>query len=119
MGIDPLRRVLLDNGPPENGTRPSISYLFRSVEKIYGRISIAVLLTGMGKDGAFELGRIRHAGGITIVQDRHSSAVYGMPSAALELNAATFIMDPVRIAQSLQDFIKQVKQGAGTGNESQ
>jgi two-component system chemotaxis response regulator CheB len=67
---------------------PSIDCLFESVAEVYGKNSIGVILTGMGKDGAVGLGRIREKGGYTIAQDENSSVVYGMPKVAYETGAA-------------------------------
>ncbi|MBT1689534.1 chemotaxis-specific protein-glutamate methyltransferase CheB [Dawidia soli] len=66
---------------------PSINCLFTAVAEVYGAKSIGVILTGMGKDGAEGLLRIKSKGGFTIAQDEGSSVVYGMPKAAVELGA--------------------------------
>ncbi|HTJ48242.1 MAG TPA: chemotaxis-specific protein-glutamate methyltransferase CheB [Cyclobacteriaceae bacterium] len=71
---------------------PSIDCLFESVADTYGKNSIGVILTGMGKDGAAGLTKIRNAGGITIAQDEESSVVYGMPKVAWELGAASQVV---------------------------
>lgn len=70
--------------PPRNGHRPSVDVLFDSVAKEFGRHALAVIMTGMGKDGATEIGAIYDAGGVTIGQDEASSIVYGMPRVAFE-----------------------------------
>ncbi|HON88367.1 MAG TPA: chemotaxis response regulator protein-glutamate methylesterase [Spirochaetales bacterium] len=71
--------------PPENGHRPSADVLFRSVAQEYKNHSLGVIMTGMGKDGARELGSIRREGGITLGQDEQTSIVYGMPKVAFEM----------------------------------
>lgn len=67
---------------------PSIDCLFESVADLYGKASIGVILTGMGKDGTKGLMKIRSKGGYTIAQDEDSSIVFGMPKAAFESGAA-------------------------------
>ena len=63
--------------------------LFRSVAKEYGNKAIGVIMTGMGKDGARELGAIYREGGVTLGQDEATSVVYGMPKVAFELGHVT------------------------------
>jgi two-component system chemotaxis response regulator CheB len=82
----------LEDTPDIDGYRPSINALFSSVAKFAGPYSIGVLLTGMGTDGAEGLNKIKHAGGITIVQDKETSVVWGMPHAAILLNAADYVV---------------------------
>jgi two-component system, chemotaxis family, protein-glutamate methylesterase/glutaminase len=85
-------RVALAGDPPENGLRPSVSYLFRSVANAYGSQAIGILLTGMGKDGAAELKLMREKGAVTIAQNRESSVVFGMPGEAVKIDAARYIL---------------------------
>lgn len=66
---------------------PSIDCLFESVADTFGKNSIGVILTGMGKDGTVGLGKIKQMGGYTIAQDENSSVVYGMPKAAYDFGA--------------------------------
>jgi two-component system, chemotaxis family, protein-glutamate methylesterase/glutaminase len=80
---------------------PSIDCLFESIALHYGRHSIGVILTGMGKDGARGLRRIRDRGGLTVAQDENSSVVYGMPKAAVENDA---ILHQIPLAK-IPDFI--------------
>jgi two-component system, chemotaxis family, protein-glutamate methylesterase/glutaminase len=91
-------RILLAREEQENGVRPSVSCLFRSVAELYGRHAAGVLLTGMGCDGAEELKLMKDKGAITIAQDEQSSVVYGMPGAAAALDAARYILAPDQIA---------------------
>lgn len=81
--------VHVNQDPPENGHRPSADVLFRSVAKEYGNKAIGVIMTGMGKDGARELGSIYREGGVTLGQDEATSVVYGMPKVAFELGHVT------------------------------
>ena len=78
--------------PPVNGHRPSVDVLFTSVAEAAGRDAVGVLMTGMGSDGAEGLLAMKRAGAATIAQDRATSIVFGMPSAAIALGAADDIV---------------------------
>lgn len=101
MTIERGGRISLNREPPENGLRPSVSSLFRSVAESYGGDAIAGLLTGMGRDGAEELRLLKQAGAVTFVQDKDSSVVHGMPGEAIKLDAAMFILPPEKMAAML------------------
>jgi two-component system, chemotaxis family, protein-glutamate methylesterase/glutaminase len=73
----------LNDQPPENGCRPSVDVFFRSVAEAYPRSVIAIVLTGMGTDGARGLGPLRRSGAYVIAQDEATSVVWGMPGAAV------------------------------------
>ncbi len=76
--------VRIDDGPPCNGHRPSVDVLFESIAHAYGNHAMAVIMTGMGKDGAAQIGEIYRRGGLTVAQDKDSSVVYGMPKVAMD-----------------------------------
>ncbi|MDG9666098.1 chemotaxis response regulator protein-glutamate methylesterase [Hahella sp. CR1] len=92
----------LSETPPVNRHRPSVDVLFDSVVKAAGANAMAVLLTGMGKDGAAGLLRLHEAGAYTIAQDEASSVVWGMPGAAVKLNAADDVLPLEKIAASVK-----------------
>lgn len=100
-------RIALSLAPADNGLRPSVSALFRSVAANYGRHAAGVLLSGMGKDGAAELQMLRLRGGICIAQDRESSLVFGMPAEAIRLDAAQHILSPEGIITLLAALTKK------------
>jgi two-component system, chemotaxis family, protein-glutamate methylesterase/glutaminase len=99
--VDAYARITLKKDSPLNGHCPSVSYLFRSVAQAYGAHAIGILLTGMGKDGAAELGLMRAKGALTIAQDKESSVVHGMPGEAIALDAATYVLGPDKIVSAL------------------
>jgi hypothetical protein len=72
-------RLELNQDPPENSCRPAVDVLFRSVADVYGAAVLAVVMTGMGSDGAKGARQIRDRGGEVIIQDEASSVVWGMP----------------------------------------
>ena len=94
--------VVLNDEERVNGHRPSVDVLFRSAAEEFGKHAIAVLMTGMGDDGADGLGEVKKAGGMTIAQNEESCVVYGMPKAAVERGYARRVMALDVIAATLQ-----------------
>lgn len=90
----------LIRGDPVSGHRPSVDVLFHSAAAL-GEGVVGVLLTGMGRDGAEGLLEIRRNGGRTIIQDKQTSTVYGMPRAAAELGAAMQELPLPRIGSAI------------------
>jgi two-component system chemotaxis response regulator CheB len=84
--------VILSDGAPINGHRPSVDVLFHSVAQDFGLTAVGILMTGMGEDGAEGLGAIRSAGGITIAQSEETCVVPGMPRAAISKGYASKII---------------------------
>lgn len=102
MGVNGFGKIVLARGEPDHGLRPSVSHLFRSVLRAYGKNAAGVLLTGMGRDGAHELKAMKDKGMLTIAQSRESSVVFGMPGEAIGMNAASYILPPEKIARMLK-----------------
>jgi two-component system chemotaxis response regulator CheB len=94
-----LRAVL--DAKPETVHRPSANELFFSLARLSHTKVIGALLTGMGEDGAEGLLAIRSAGGFTVAQDARTSAVHGMPAAAVRLGAAGCVLPLELIATAL------------------
>jgi two-component system, chemotaxis family, protein-glutamate methylesterase/glutaminase len=99
LGVTRDCRIHLSDKPPEHGSKPSVSYLFRSVAQSFGANSLGVLLTGMGQDGAEELKDMKDKGALTVVQNEGTSVVFGMPGEALKLGASNNALSPERIAE--------------------
>ena len=94
-------RSRLRQGELISGHRPSVDGLFASVAAAAGPDAIGILLTGMGRDGADGLLRMKQAGARTIAQDEASCVVFGMPRAAIELGAADAVLPLSRMARQI------------------
>ena len=94
--------VVLSDEARVNGHRPSVDVLFRSLAQEYGSQGVAVIMTGMGEDGADALGVVKNAGGVTIAQSEDSCVVYGMPRAAIERGHASRVVSLDAMANTLQ-----------------
>ncbi len=97
--------VSITDGPLVSRHRPSVDVLFRSAAQCAGASCLGIILTGMGEDGAQGLLEIKEARGRTIVQDENTSIVFGMPKAAIELNAAENIIP----LESVSGYITRFK----------
>ena len=84
-----------------NGHRPSVDVLFKSAAEEFGSRTIAVLMTGMGDDGAQGMKRVKDEGGMTIAQSEESCVVFGMPKAAIERGYALRVVDLDALANTL------------------
>jgi two-component system, chemotaxis family, protein-glutamate methylesterase/glutaminase len=91
----------LNQDPPENYCRPSVDPMFRSIGAIYGARVLAVVLTGMGQDGARGAAPLLNAGATVIAQDEATSVVWGMPGAVAQAGLASFILPIDAIAAKI------------------
>jgi len=94
-------RLTLSAEPHDVAHKPSASVLLASMARVFGSRCVGVVLTGMGADGAEGLLEIRRKGGRTLVQDRSSSSIFGMPQAAIDLAAAERVLPLTEIAPEL------------------
>jgi len=93
--------AVLSDDPPIHGHRPSAEVLFRSTADEFGASTVAVIMTGMGEDGAEGIGYVKAAGGMTIAQSEESCVVYGMPKAAIDRGYALRVVHLDALASTL------------------
>lgn len=97
--------VHLDQEPRVNSCRPAVDHLFRSAAELPGTNVLGIVLTGMGQDGLEGARAIRENGGVVVVQDHESSAVWGMPGAVARAGLAQAILTPAEIADLLASVL--------------
>ncbi|MBD9385812.1 chemotaxis response regulator protein-glutamate methylesterase [Rhizobium sp. CG4] len=97
---------------PVNGHRPSVDVLFDSVAELAGRNAVGVILTGMGRDGAAGLLKMRHAGARTVGQNEKTCVVYGMPRVAYELGAVEQQLPLTAIGEEILKLTAARKEGS-------
>ena len=90
-----------------SGHKPSVDLLYKSVAENYLNQAMAIIMTGMGKDGALHIGDIYRNGGITISQDKESSTVFGMPRKAIESGVIQYVVPLDRISQMMLEFVNK------------
>ncbi len=103
--LDGSMRFTYASEPLSNPFRPSVDVFFESVSRNWPRKGTAVVLTGIGRDGALGLLTLKNKGWRTIAQDKESSVVFGMPKAAAENGAAELVLPPDRIGQELTKIL--------------
>jgi len=91
--------IRLNKNPPENFCRPAVDPMFRSISAAWGRRVLAVVLTGMGSDGAKGGADVVKGGGTVIAQDEASSVVWGMPGAAANAGICSAVLPLTEIPQ--------------------
>jgi two-component system chemotaxis response regulator CheB len=104
--------IVLSDDDRVNGHRPSVDVLFRSVAQEFGNNSLAVIMTGMGEDGAEGMNAIKRAGGMTVAQSEDSCVVFGMPKAAIERGYAIRVVPLDAMANTLQAQCTQAVRAA-------
>lgn len=104
MGV--LNKLYLDKSEKLNGVRPAADFTFESVTDIYGKNILTVVLTGMGKDGALGVKRIKEKGGIVIAESKDTCVVYGMPKAVVDDGNADYVLPNTSIAEKIMNLLK-------------
>ena len=109
--------AVLSDDPRVNGHRPSADVLFKSLAEEFGPKGIAVLMTGMGDDGAQGMGTVKAAGGMTIAQNEESCVVFGMPKAAIDRGYAIRVVALDALANTLMAQSTQDRKAAPDPND--
>jgi two-component system, chemotaxis family, protein-glutamate methylesterase/glutaminase len=107
LGVGPQGHLVLSDRIPADVLCPSVGHLFQSIADVHGAQAVAVLLTGMGKDGARELALLKQRGATTIAQDRSTSVVHGMPGEAIRLDGAKYVLPAGDVAGALKRLLFQ------------
>ncbi len=107
-------RIKVDDGPEVGGHKPSVGFLFDSVQHNHKQEVMAIMLTGMGSDGGAAMKRLHDQGALTVAQDEASCVVFGMPREAIRLGGASHVLPLLDIPQAIIGFgvEKAVNRGA-------
>jgi two-component system response regulator WspF len=105
--MDAAHRLRYVAEPVDLTYRPSVDVFFSSVAKNWSGPGVAVVLTGMGRDGAAGLLKLRREGWLTLAQDEATCVVWGMPRAAAEVGAAVQVLPVEAIAPAIVDFVRK------------
>jgi two-component system chemotaxis response regulator CheB len=101
--------ITLIDTPPGWGVRPAADVLFKSVVTVFGASSLGVVLTGMGRDGADGTRVIREAGGRSLVQDRESATIWGMPAATMQHAGADRVAPLSEIGRAIMEMCEEMR----------
>lgn len=107
MEIDCEGKILLVDGTFDETLCPSVARLFESVARHHGKRSVAILLSGMGRDGAREMAALRALGALTLAQDPTTVVINGMPGEAVRLGAACHVLSPEQMAVLLNQCLSR------------
>jgi two-component system chemotaxis response regulator CheB len=105
MEVNKECRIILNDDPSDNGLKPSIGKLFKSVGESFGSLAVGIILTGMGRDGVDELLYMKQKGSETIAQDKDSSIIFGMPGEAIKVGAANHVVSLDQLASFLNRLV--------------
>jgi two-component system, chemotaxis family, protein-glutamate methylesterase/glutaminase len=111
LGVGARGVLALSEQPPIGGQRPSGTFLFDSVARVYGPGAVGVILTGLGDDGVDGLRGLHRAGGRVLAQDEESCTVFGMPGAAVSAGVVDEVLPLGEIAGRLEELAKVAGEG--------
>lgn len=97
--------IVVDDGPPVHFCKPSVDPLFASAAEVFGAATLALVLTGMGSDGADGAARIAAAGGTVIAQDESTSVVWGMPGTVAEAGVCADVLPLPQLAARIARLV--------------
>ena len=100
-------KIQITDEPAYDGHKPSGNLLLKSVAEVYRENSIAVILTGMGKDGVEGVKAVKEMRGHTIAQNKETCIVFGMPMAAIEMNVVDIILPLDNISDAIISMLKK------------
>ena len=101
MVIQQNRKIHLDSSDKRFGVRPAVNMTMISASEVFGSNIVGVILTGMGHDGGFGMKSIKKRGGRTIVQNKETSVIFGMPQSVIDLDAADHVLPLNDISQKI------------------
>ncbi|MFH5834882.1 chemotaxis response regulator protein-glutamate methylesterase [Proteiniclasticum sp. C24MP] len=102
-------RITLNQNAKLHGVRPAVDFLFESASEKYGKDLLAILFTGMGKDGAEGMEKIKALGGYTLAQSKETCVVYGMPGYAVTKGVVDEVLKPEEITEEIRKIVKVKK----------
>jgi two-component system chemotaxis response regulator CheB len=102
MVVQNNRKIHLDSSEKRFGVRPAVNMTMISVSEVFGSNIVGVILTGMGHDGGFGMKSIKKRGGHTIVQNKETSVIFGMPQSVIDLDAADNVLPLNDIAKKIE-----------------
>ncbi len=104
-------KIVLNQDPLRNFIRPAADFLFETAAEIFGRNTLAIVFTGMGRDGADGANAIKNKGGAVLIQSEESCIVFGMPGAVFEAGSFDYIGSPQELAQKTKSVSKLKRPG--------
>ncbi|WP_457753499.1 protein-glutamate methylesterase/protein-glutamine glutaminase [Thermococcus sp.] len=107
--------ITLNKKPKIHGVRPAADPMMITAAQVFGRKTVGVVMTGMGRDGAQGIVEIKKRGGITIAQDKQTSIIFGMPKAAIETGMVDYVVPLDKIADTIVEAVQKIVRGGGYG----